>query len=128
MLSKTTALVALTAGLTITGGSIPASADSSCSSTYFCVWDAPHYGGIAARTTVAVPEWHQAQGNWPTLTWNDRSYKNRFTPLAWVCVYISKYSGPTVWVASGDSISYPPSGMTAAMGDAHRGRSAGQSC
>jgi hypothetical protein len=127
-MSMMTASALLTAGLITTATSTPASADSSCSSTYFCVWDSPNYSGVVARSTVAIPEWHQASGKWPSLTWNDRSYKNRFVSLAWVCVYMSDWSNPTVWIRSGESISYPPSGMTAAEGDAHRGRSSSQSC
>lgn len=128
-LAMTAASAVLAAGLITAGAATPASADSSCSTSYFCVWSSPYYSGVVGRTTVAIPEWHQAGGNWPTLTWNDRSYKNRFQTLAWVCVYISDYSGPTVWVAAGDSIDYVTDpDMEAATGDAHRGRSSGQSC
>ncbi|WP_373870256.1 hypothetical protein [Sinosporangium siamense] len=88
----------------------------------------PSYDGLAARSTTAVSEWHQGSGNWPFMTGNDRSYKNRFTTLAWVCVYMSNWSGPTVWISAGDSIAYPSSPMQAVQGNAHRGRSASQTC
>ncbi|WP_431999124.1 peptidase inhibitor family I36 protein [Sphaerimonospora mesophila] len=126
------ASVALAAGLVTASPASPAFADSSCASSYFCVWDWPGYTGWysdAARTQIAIPEWHQSQINlFPFMVWNDESYKNRFTTLEWVCVYEGYYTNPTIWIRKGQSFSSAPSGMTANRGDGHRGRTASQSC
>lgn len=129
---RSMAVVAIAGGLIGASTTAPAQADTTCASSNFCAWTDFSYYGSKASATVAVIEWHQAAGTlsaWKVLVTDDASWKNRFTTLAWVCVYdTGYYVGPTVWLQQNQSFASVPAGMQSNSGDSHRGRSSGQSC